>query len=771
VRPGRAPPAGVTRGAHPPWAYPAALGAVLGSAVATMPEPPALGHALLVLIAALLPLAGRALEPACPRPLRFVVLLVLAFVVVAGRGLQWSRVPDPWAARLGEAVTLRGEVSDGRLHVARQGSLLLRGVAVTPGRVEVRGELLALSPRRNPGGFDEAEFWRRRGVRAALRVDTIVSQAPPQGLPALRQALAAGVTAGLSPRAAALQQAVTLGLRYDLGELRGIFATAGLAHLLALSGLHVGVLAGTVAWLARPLGPRGGGLVVLAVVSGYVAMVGPGPSVVRAATMVAAVVVARALAVASPPLPAALALAAVVCLVARPAWVGDLGFQLSFLSLAGIAGLAAPALRWARGRPPPGSRAWQRRRWRLLRLLVAGLVTSAAAQAAGASLVAGSFGSLPLAAPLVNVVAVPLASLLVPLGALAGLAGLVHPSLAEAVNAFAGPLAEGLLAVATAAARAPTLAWGEVGPEGHVLAGCALLASGLALHRRLRWRSALAVVTCAACVSWLLPDRHGVPELVVLDVGQGDAIVVRLGGGAAVLIDGGGVSFGGVDAGSRHVVPALRALGIWRLALVVATHADLDHMGGLPAVLEAFPVGALLVGHAEPERPAWQALERVARRRGVPVRAVRRGEAIELGDVRLEVLHPAADAIGEGNADSVALLVRYRGAPWALLLGDVPAAVEADLPVPPTPILLAAHHGSATSTSAALVGAASPRLALVSVGHNRYGHPSAAVRDRLAQAGVPVVSTRDHGALRVRPAQTCARVEMSRPGAGVPGTC
>ena len=764
-----APPSGLP---HLPWAYPAALGAVLGSALATAPQPLLAGWWLALMVVPLTLLVPWARHRPGPLWLRPLLILGAAFLITAARGLAWSQAADPWLERLGETVTLGGRSDGARLWVPGQGSLLLRGEAVAPGDVTVRGQLLPLGQRRNPGGFDEAGFWRRRDVRAALRVEMLLSQAPPRGLLALRGALQAGVTNGLGPRTAALQQAVTLGLRFELGELRSVFAAAGMAHLLALSGLHVGVLAASVAWLARPLGRHRGGGVVLLVVVGYVLLVGPGPSVVRAASMVAAVVLARALGVRAPPLPATLALAALACLLVAPAWVGDLGFQLSFLSVLGIATLAGPTLRWARERPGvAGLPVWQRRRRRVARALAAALATSASAQAASVSLVAGGFGSLPLVAPLANVVAVPLAAALVPLGALAGLVGMIDPRLALVVNALTAPVAEALLAFARLAARAPALPWGAVGPEGHALAACALVALALAVQRHLRWRSALLVVVSATAVALSLPDRHGLPELVVLDVGQGDAVVLRLGGGAAILVDGGGVTFGGVDMGERVVVPALRALGVWRLPLVVASHADLDHIGGLPAVLEAFPVGELWIGHEESARPAWQALAQVARRRGVPVREVRRGEATVVGALRVDVLHPTAEASGDGNADSVALSVRYRGAPWVLLLGDVPAAVEAELPIPPTPVLLAPHHGSATSTSAALLRAAGPSLALASVGQNRYGHPAVVVQERLAHAGVPLLTTRAHGALRVHPARACAHTELWRPREAVPGTC
>jgi competence protein ComEC len=225
-------------------------------------------------------------------------------------------------------------------------------------------------------------------------------------------------------------------------------------------------------------------------------------------------------------------------------------------------------------------------------------------------------------------------------------------------------------------------------------------------------------------------------------------VVIRLARGQAVLVDGGGTPFSDFDVGARIVVPALRALGVGALPLVVATHADVDHIEGLVAVLRAFPVGALLIGHPAPERRAFADLMRTADERGVPVVQVRRGETYRVGGLDLDVLHPTHVPSGEPNEDSVGLVLRWRGVPWAVLLGDAPAAVEARLAVPPTPLLLAPHHGSASSTSDTLLRAAQPTWAWVSVGENRYGHPAASVLERLAAHGVAVRTTRAEGALR-----------------------
>lgn len=755
--------------------YPALAGVCIACALGTAREP-RLDTAALAAVVAVLVLAWATVPARGPlAPYRSAVLAALVGVAVGGASaLAWAQRADAWTPRLGERVVVEGVLDGRRLRIAGSDDLLLRGIDPAVARVRVRGVLEPLAERRNPGGFDEAGFWWRRDVRVALRVEAIDERHAPSGMLAVRVRLRDGVRAGLSEGAAALQQALTLGVRDDLGGLRPRFAAAGMAHLLALSGLHVGVLAAVVMWCARPLGRRRAGVVVLAVVALYVAVVGASPSVVRAAVMLAFVVATRALGVVAAPLPATLASAALALLLARPAWVGDLAFQLSFASVAGIALLAGPALERApTQRPAPGEPRSRQLARRLAGWAGIGVRTSAAAQLATLSLVADSFGAVPLLAPLVNLVAVPLGSALVPLGAVAGLAGIVHPELAVAVNRLSEPLARALIGLADAAARLPALPWGEVGAEGHALVACALLALAAAARGLMRWRSAVAVLACGASVSLALPEAQPTPELVVLDVGQGDAIVLRLGGGRGVLIDAGGIGFGGFDAGARVVVPALRALGVWRLEALVITHADLDHVGGAPAVLMALSVGEVWFGHAEPERPAWQALERAAAQRAVPLRSVQRGQRAHFGDVTIEVLHPTPLPSGDGNADSVALLLRVRDMPWALLLGDVPKRVEADLPVPPTPLLLAPHHGSATSTGDALLRSAQPSVALVSAGGNRYGHPAPEVLERLAAAGVGVLVTREHGALRSHPWRECVRVavHMWRPGAPPAAAC
>jgi competence protein ComEC len=685
---------------------------------------------------------------------RWLAIAALCGLAAGGyRAALALQTPEPWATRAGETLQLRARVVDGVAwpDLPGRAGLLLRGAVPPDGTFALTGRIVALSGKRNPGGFDARAHYARHGIGATLVVSQSVPLAPAGLRLQLRERLRSGVVAGLDPPAAALMQAITLGIRGDLGELRAAFAGSGLAHVLALSGLHVGLLAASLTALVGGVG-RFRSVAVVSLLLAYVSLVGPSPAVVRATAMIAIALLSRAFGVGGAGWGSHLMVAAALSLLARPEWLFDLGFQLSYLSVLGMGWLAPPMAAALNGIAQRASSRRVRRlqawRTRLHSALAASLAVSLSAQWATASLVASNFGALPWIAPLANLIAVPLAGLLVPIGFLAAIAGLLEPRLALAVNLLSQQLAGLLLALANLAARAPGIPWGEVSPLGHATFAVGSLALGLALRRQWRpWRAAV-VVALALATSSFVPPAWSPPDLIALDVGQGDSLVVRIDRRQAILIDGGGSPFSDFDVGARIVVPALRALGVHSVPLVVATHADLDHIEGLVAVLEHYRVGALMIGHRAPDRPAFVALLAAAAERGVPVIEGRRGQRYAIGGLTLEVLHPETIPGADPNEDSVALLLRWHDLPSALLLGDIPAAVEERLAIPPTPILLAPHHGSASSTSEALLRAAQPTWAWVSVGENRYGHPAASVLERLAAHGVEVRTTLAEGALR-----------------------
>lgn len=738
-----------------PWSGPAALGLVAGVA---------LSAAAAAEVAISVALAACTLAAAVRRGgaewARVGTLAALGLVAGVLRHEAWEARPDPVAPLLEEETTWRGRYDgvwfQAEEPVAARLALVAREEPPA-GLLEVVGTARRAPGKRNPGGFDYRAYLERRGVTAQLFVSEARSVAPREGP---RRRLARGVAAGLDPGAAGLLVAMTLGVRDGLlEEDRQAFGRAGLAHVLALSGLHFGVLLAAADRALRGLGPRRWP-VLAALTLGFVALVGPSPSVVRAASMALAALLALSTGVGRlRPWPV-LALAACASLLLQPQMLFDLSFQLSYLALAGLLLFAEPLARLL-GAPPVGHdplapelpRAEGGGPLPRLRGFAArALAASVAAQLPSASLVAGAFGVVPVLSPLVNLVGVPLSGLLVPLGFAAGLLGLVWAPLAAVVNAVTGPLAHALTRLAHLGARSPVVVWPEVDWLGHLCWAAAVAALALGVRRRLRPRRVLAVLVVAGAVPYAVGSATPPPDVWFLDVGQGDAALVRLPGRYEVLIDGGGTPFSAYDVGERVVVPALRALDVDELEVVVATHADADHVEGLLAVLRSVPVGTLVTGAPRPDVALDAELRRVAAERGVAVHAAVRGESIVVGrrgEARLEVLHPPAGDVSSLNEGSVVLLLRLHGQAVALFLGDVGEATERELAVPRVHVLKVGHHGSRYSTSEALLRAARPRLAVVSVGENRYGHPHPSVLERLAAHGAAVVTTQDAGAVRV----------------------
>ena len=257
-------------------------------------------------------------------------------------------------------------------------------------------------------------------------------------------------------------------------------------------------------------------------------------------------------------------------------------------------------------------------------------------------------------------------------------------------------------------------------------------------------------------------------DLHLIDVGQGDALALRLPDGGWIAVDAGPRS-PGWDAGARRVVPYLRRQGVRRLEALVLTHPHLDHIGGAPALLREFPVrGVLDPAHPVPSQ-SYLEIQEEARSQGVSWWVASEGQLLRRRGVEIRVLHPNPSApllqgrtlqSGDGslpssldaNDLSVVLLVSF-GAAHLLLTGDAYAWVEEAIlhGIPPLTLLKLGHHGSRTSTSPALLEALRPRWALIPVGDgNRYRHPHGEVMERLERVGARVLRTDRDGSIRLR---------------------
>ncbi|AFZ67602.1 ComEC/Rec2 family competence protein [Deinococcus peraridilitoris] len=489
-----------------------------------------------------------------------MALALIACAFGAVRERQWSGAPSALAEWRGAVVTLDGEWDGQFLRLAEPGAR----VALSPkpqvpaGTLRVRGTLNEPGGKRNPGGFDYALWLRVQGVHEVVYGAQVLHAKHEGGV---RGWFRRGLRSGLGAHEGALMEAIELGDRREIQqtELQGglntrdAFARAGLAHLMALSGQNVALLVGAATFLlARTPLKLWRYPLLLALLGAYLWLVGPSPSITRAVLMGGAVLLGLWVGRGKLEALGTLGLAGTVCLAVYPLWVFDLGFQLSFLAV--LALTFTPRLE---ARLPA--------RWpRPLKFALAGTIL---AELGTLPVIAHHFGQVPLVGLPANLLAAPLMAALVPLGFVAGLLG----PFSTPVNLVVLPLAQLLLTLVGVFGRVPALPWGNLGPVGFVAYGVFAGAFVLWLHQRVRVRH-LGLIMGLCVLGTGLPARLDPPrEIVYLDVGQGDSSLVRL-GKFTMLIDGGGTPRGDFDVGAGTVVPALRAMGIFRLDVALASH-------------------------------------------------------------------------------------------------------------------------------------------------------------------------------------------------------
>jgi competence protein ComEC len=574
----------------------------------------------------------------------------------------------------------------------------------------------------------------------------------------------------LFPRHDSMAEALLLGRRERMDPaVRERFTRAGLVHLLAISGTHVGLLAGVVliAGAILRVSRRRLTWATLGLTWVYLLMIGAPASAIRAGLMLSLALLALLLQRPSAALPM-IAAAGLFLLAVDPRAILDPGFQLSFAGVGGII-LVLHVVN------PHVPQAWKR--IRSVRWLVESVLVSSAAFIATAPITAHHFGTIAPIAILANIPALPLMSLAL-VGVLsATLLQPLLPPLARLCADGAG-LAFDLLDRVAAIAAAFPLGSVEVNRPDWILWSAAGLAAALGsiLARRVRIPIRLALATgvaAALLIAWPVFARGatGSLELHFLDVGQGDATAIRTPRGRWLLIDAGPVERS-YDAGARRVLPFLRARGASSLELLILTHPHLDHIGGAPAVIRGMRVRNVIEpGHVVGSAAYLDLLHAIEETGSVWI-AGRSGRSITVDGVVLDLLWPDPETLdGVTDANQISVVVRLRFGDFvALLTGDAGAEVE-HLLVARHPdalraqVLKAGHHGSSTSTSAAFLAAVEPELVIVSAARrNRYGHPSPIVVQRVEEAGIELARTDRDGtvSLRVSPEATSRWVRISR---------
>jgi competence protein ComEC len=594
----------------------------------------------------------------------------------------------------------------------------------------------------------------------------------------IRRRAAAGLGRGMPAREAELARGFVLGEDEGIdAATREDFRRSGLSHLLAVSGENVTLLAllamPLLGFLGIPLRERL--LWLLGLIALYVPLAGSGPSIQRAGVMGAVGLLATLEGRRASRL-YALALALGVTLAIDPGVAGDVGWQLSFAAVLGILVLARPLRDWLAGRIGRGG-------WR--GALGEGLAVTVAATLATAPLIAYHFETVSTTTLLANVLALPAVAPAMWLGMVGAALSQVPAAPVELLNGLDALL---LAYIAQIAAWCAKPSWAEVhvrlGVGGLVASYVALAAAvpgclwagrrwrlsrvrrrsmptpaaeepsrhvSHGLSPRIGWRPAAIAIAVAALASLVL--TRAIPgdgatgsifaaelRIEVLDVGQGDSILLQPKRAPAVLVDGGPPGDG--------LAAKLEAAGVHRLGAAVITHDQSDHAAGIEELLGGLPIGRLVFGRLR--RTALAA----ARDAGAVPLQVAAGEEIHSGGLDLEVLWPPPELLSrplagvDPNDQALVILARWRD--FSMLLTADAEAESVPIDPGPVDVLKVAHHGSEDAGLDSLLDRIRPHLAVISVGaDNSYGHPTAATLATLAAHRVRTLRTDQDGTVAI----------------------
>ena len=670
---------------------------------------------------------------------------------------------------------------------------------------------------KNPGRFDYHHYLKWQGIDVTGNISRPETMEPlgqfdlptwQAGLQKFRNQLVHSIEKLFPGEAGNLLKAMVLGMKDSLSpQVRDNYIATGLAHLMAVSGLHIGFVAAAsyfILWpilfyglfRLKPNSARAGharkltAFLCLIPILFYMLVVGPKISSLRAGIMVSAllmvILVDRQSSLFNVFLTAGFAI-----LLWKPESLLDAGFQLSFLAVGGIlvvftllsqvndnliAKMGEPSWSQKLMRSTPSTPGMQesfsrKLLFRFEKIFLAGALVSVTVTAATLPVLAYQFNQISLVGVVLNIFMVPLASILIPTVLLLTLIGVASTTLASLFTAPVMGVAQLFLWVPEFFANYPLASLTVPTPPVTWLIWYFLaLFSGLLILKsraqnkpiRKRWGLGFAVAALFTGVLLCWPKIFQLPHdnlvISVLDVGQGESLCIEFPNGQTLIMDGGGFYKNRLDVGKRVVAPFLWKQGIRDIDYMVATHSDNDHIRGLHALLDLFPVKNFLTLGENSVGWRLRNLEKKAHEKGAELLALNRHQPITIGEVRLIPLHPGVPPTTDSKRridNDLSLVLRLEYKKFSMLFtADIGEKIETILAQTPeqlkADILKGPHHGSRFSNSLNFIEAVDPDTVIFSSGYlNRMHHPHPETLERYRKASVEIKRTDLNGAVQI----------------------